>query len=259
MCTASAFAQTADKAKMECLYRLSFLKDTTSTATTDDMMVLRFNKDKSLFFSERSYMLDSLLLSDQAPAVQADILAGGAGKYGKRVAMYNVLKDFKGKKIDYADNVGGEYYRYTEDLPDFGWAISGERKKIGDYTCTKATCSFRGRTYEAWFTDEIPVSDGPWKFHGLPGLILEVYDTAKHYSFVFAGLRGSGADIALLPLKYTDTTREKYLKAYRNYIKDPLAFLSATSGLKVELNSSSSLARRRKPKAGANYDAMERY
>ena len=49
-------AQENDKANMECLYRLSFLKDTTSTVTTDDLMVLRFNKDKSLFYSYNSYI-----------------------------------------------------------------------------------------------------------------------------------------------------------------------------------------------------------
>ena len=43
----SAFAQNTDRAEMECLYRLSFLKDTTNTVTTDDLMVLRFNKEKS--------------------------------------------------------------------------------------------------------------------------------------------------------------------------------------------------------------------
>ena len=118
-------------------------------------------------------------------------------------------------------------------------------------------CNFRGRTYEAWFTTEIPVKDGPWKFHGLPGLILEVYDIQKHYSFVFVGLRSSDANITMLPRKYTQSSREKYLKAYKNYIKDPVAFISAASGMKITLNSSS----RRKPKPNklTNYDVMERY
>lgn len=44
------------------------------------------------------------------------------------------------------------------------------------FNCTKATVAFRGREFIAWFTSEIPVTYGPWKFHGLPGLILEVHD-----------------------------------------------------------------------------------
>ncbi len=249
-------AQENDKANMECLYRLSFLKDTTSTVTTDDLMVLRFNKDKSLFYSYNSYTLDSLLCSDKGSSIQMDILANGSSKYGKRVVSYNILKDFRNNLIDYTDNVGGEHYRYEEDLPDFNWIISTEQKKVWDYACQKAICDFRGRTYEAWFTTEIPVKDGPWKFHGLPGLILEVYDIQKHYSFVFVGLRKSGANITMLPRQYTKSSREKYLKAYKNYIKDPVAFISAASGMKITINGST--GRKPKPNKSVNYDVMER-
>lgn len=253
----SVFAQDTERAEMECLYKLSFLKDTTSTVTTDDLMVLRFNKDKSLFYSYNTYTLDSLLCSDKGSSIQMDILTNGSSKYGKRVVSYNILKDFKNNMIDFTDNIGGTHYRYQEDLPDFKWIISTEQKKIRDYTCQKATCNFRGRTYEAWFTAEIPVKDGPWKFHGLPGLILEVYDMQKHYSFVFVGLRNSDANITMLPRQYTKSSREKYLKTYKNYIKNPIAFISAASGMKITLSGSTN----RKPKLNksVNYDVMERY
>ncbi len=253
----SAFAQNSERAEMECLYRLSFLKDTTHTLTTDDLMVLRFNKEKSLFYSLNSYTLDSLLCSDQGSAVQMDVLANGSSKYGKRIVSYNILKDFRNSQIDYTDNVGGEHYRYKEDLPNFNWVISTEQKKIWDYTCQKATCYFRGRTYEAWFTTEIPVNDGPWKFHGLPGLILEIYDIQKHYSFVFVGLRRSDANITMLPRQYTNSSREKYLKAYKNYIKDPVAFIAASSGMNITVKKTST--RKLGQNKTANYDAMERY
>lgn len=250
-------AQNMGKAELECLYRLSFLKDTTTDITTDDLMVLRMNKQKSIFYSYNSYTLDSLLCSAQGGAIQMDIIANGSGKYGKRIVSYNILKDFGKKQLDHTDNVGGEHYRYQEELPSFNWQITDEQKKIGNYTCQKAVCEFRGRAYEAWFTSEIPVNDGPWKFHGLPGLIMEVYDTQKHYSFAFAGLRNSDADITMLPRQYTQISREKYLKAFKNYTKDPIGFISASSGMKIITNNSSA----RKPKAAvsANYDVMERY
>lgn len=59
---------------------------------------------------------------------------------------------------------------------EFDWKFSDETKTIQNFECTKATVDFRGRQYIVWFTTDIPVSFGPWKFHGLPGLILEVYD-----------------------------------------------------------------------------------
>lgn len=66
-----------------------------------------------------------------------------------------------------------------DDTVKFDWQITEETKLIQNFKCTKATLKFRGRDFIAWFTTEIPVSYGPWKFHGLPGLILEVYDVDK--------------------------------------------------------------------------------
>jgi len=63
-----------------------------------------------------------------------------------------------------------------EDFPAWQWRLTDGVKKIGGFNCQKATIEFRGREYTAWFTEEIPVPFGPWKFQGLSGLILEVYD-----------------------------------------------------------------------------------
>ena len=64
-----------------------------------------------------------------------------------------------------------------EPLNLFNWKLCNETKDILGYNCNKATCTFRGRDYEAWFTRKIPFKAAPWKFHGLPGVILEVYTT----------------------------------------------------------------------------------
>lgn len=89
-----------------------------------------------------------------------------------------VSKNFKDNSLltlDYSYNPDNFFY-VEEKLPNFDWKIDNETKEILGYTCKKATTSFRGRNYIAWFATEISVSDGPWKFGGLPGLILEVTD-----------------------------------------------------------------------------------
>jgi len=58
----------------------------------------------------------------------------------------------------------------------WNWTITNETKKIGNFICTKASTTFRGRNYVAWFTQEVSLPYGPWKFYGLPGLILEVLE-----------------------------------------------------------------------------------
>ena len=64
-----------------------------------------------------------------------------------------------------------------KDSVEISWKIMKAEKKIGLFKCNKATTKFRGRKYEVWFTREVPVPYGPWKFHGLPGLIVEVRDS----------------------------------------------------------------------------------
>jgi GLPGLI family protein len=65
-----------------------------------------------------------------------------------------------------------------DSIKSFDWKIhNNETKKIGKYLCTKATTSFRGRNYIAYFTEELPFNAGPFKFKNLPGLILQIENT----------------------------------------------------------------------------------
>lgn len=73
----------------------------------------------------------------------------------------------------------GEDLIVKEDMLKWNWEITEDTKMLGNFLCIKAITKFRGRTYEAWFTNNVPVSFGPWKFHGLPGLILEVREESN--------------------------------------------------------------------------------
>lgn len=74
-------------------------------------------------------------------------------------------------------------YAVFEDLPKMKWKLYNEKRKIGNYDCKKATTLFRGREYIVWYTEKIPISLGPWKFNGLPGLILAAEDISGMYKW----------------------------------------------------------------------------
>ena len=81
-----------------------------------------------------------------------------------------------------------------------------------------ATADFRGRRWTAWFATDIPVSDGPWKLSGLPGLILEAYDKGHQYTFTAVGLeRVAEEPIVFTPCGgkngYRTVDRRAFLKA----------------------------------------------
>jgi GLPGLI family protein len=79
-------------------------------------------------------------------------------------------------------------YRYTEPVPKFEWKIQSDTATILGYKCIKATTTFRGRIYDAWFAPFIPVRQGPWKFSGLPGLILKTADTKGYFEWTAIGI-----------------------------------------------------------------------
>lgn len=94
-----------------------------------------------------------------------------------------VYKNFHNGKVIAIEDLASKNYAYQElDVP-LDWRMSGDSKEFSGYKVQKATTSFAGREYIAWFTTEIPIADGPYVFHGLPGLIVELYDTQNHYHF----------------------------------------------------------------------------
>ena len=106
-----------------------------------------------------------------------------------------------------------QHYRYSEPAPRQEWKLSTETQTICEHRCQKATCHWRGRDFVAWFAPDIPIRRGPWKFGGLPGLILKVYDKDRLYTFEAVGIQKGNFPIWQYPKKrYRPSTRQKVWK-----------------------------------------------
>lgn len=90
-----------------------------------------------------------------------------------------IITDKRKDTLKYTSNSGETKFLVNEKIKPFKWILHNETRKIGSFICNKATTYFRGRNYIAWYATKIPTNNGPWKFSGLPGLILEVYDFDK--------------------------------------------------------------------------------
>lgn len=116
---------------------------------------------------------------------------------------------------------------YVKEItPKINWKITKEVKTIGKFKCIKASANFRGRDYTAWFTTAISLPYGPWKLNGLPGLILEAYDSNKHVYWYFKNT------------EYPYKTKEnvKYLKIpKKNKIKNYIEY-KAFQKIQIEKN-----------------------
>ncbi|MDN3586811.1 GLPGLI family protein [Pedobacter aquatilis] len=99
-----------------------------------------------------------------------------------------IYKNFSRRNIFFDGIVGFKPYLASDSIPNFKWKITKERGKVLNYSCTKAVAKFRGRTYTAWYTDEISIRNGPWKFCDLPGLIIKVNDEQGIFTYILSGI-----------------------------------------------------------------------
>lgn len=177
-------------------------------------------------------------------------------RYGGRVYdHFHILKSHPdANHLMFIGNAGLDKFIYDEQTPNFGWQLKPtEKKEIGGYTCSLAIGSYAGRTYKAWFTTEIPVSDGPWKFCGLPGLILEAEDLSGEYFFSCTKIQKHDDFIAIRGMDTAfKTTRERFLKAFQRAKEDPGAIIQSL-GNKVQ---GDLLKKKQKKRA---YNPQEKY
>jgi len=148
--------------------------------------VMYFNNFESIFYSLPININGSknktAEIKDQDNVQTIDVkLSDSIGNLYYRDLKSN---DFICREASLVNNFKSKYYIYEDQgAQHLSWDLKDDYKTISGYNSQKATVDFRGRTYEAWFTTEIPFPYGPWKLGGLPGLILEVYDLSKEVSF----------------------------------------------------------------------------
>lgn len=137
-----------------------------------------------------------------------------------------VYKNFLSKKLLLSDYIMAKKVLITDTLNNLKWKISTEHRKVLNYTCTKATVNFRGRNYTAWFTEQIPLPLGPWKFGDLPGLIIKVTDNEGKFDYELTGinLRAKFDDkIIAIPLAYAKDkaiTHQQFISLLNKKIAD---------------------------------------
>jgi GLPGLI family protein len=136
------------------------------------------NDEKSFYYETQKNKIDDEQKTDEDGTINQTIFLGKNNNQ-KRFQIYETNKDTL-YNVDYLDE---EQIINFEVFPKMEWDIIPEIKKIDTYTCNKAEIVFRGRKYTAWFTTEVPIQLGPWKFNGLPGAILEVYDETKTFAW----------------------------------------------------------------------------
>lgn len=250
---------TLDTYNIQVKYEMKFMPDTLARDNYNKVTTVLNLTPKGLsFFREYGlFRSDSVVAHHLENGQVRHSIRSKASKYiGKRYGDYIILKSWPEKNVlFYREQIGLDgHFTYTESKPDFGWEIDfNQTKEIAGHTCHAAKGSYAGRDYQAWFTTDIPISDGPWKFCGLPGLILEVYSLDEEYIYTCMSIRNAEGPLYILGMDYNlKTTRERFLKAKKRYEVNPAAAIAAMSS-KIQSNINL------KNRADVPYNPQEKY
>lgn len=224
----SAFAQNKeieDQIKYKAIYELTYAPDSTdiNELKTEDFNLFMGNK-VSIFASRGRTMSDSLKMNLQGRDIGSMDFEERA-KRTKTEFESVIYKGFPEEKISYSYKILRDNLRYEEDLNQFSWEILPENKLIEGYQSQKATTTFAGRNYIAWFTSEIPISEGPYKFNGLPGLILKISDVQNHYNYKLKSFEKfkNPASVELKVSHFIKSDKKEILESIKEYKLDPFA------------------------------------
>lgn len=116
-------------------------------------------------------------------------------------------------------------YTKEEPIATIEWSIQPQKKEILQQECQMATATFKGRNYTAWFAPAIPISSGPWKLHGLPGIILAANDDKNEISFTCTkiSLPEKNTPAIAVSKNAIRVSPEKFDKTKKAFEKDPKA------------------------------------
>jgi GLPGLI family protein len=211
------------------VYQVTMKLDSTDRANIKtENAHLDISDGNSIFYGENRLKRDSLMgrmrqtgsfnfdrTQMQSLSTNLDFLIEKEYKTGKKLYKARILRD---------------QYAYEEDRP-MDWKILPETATIGEYKTQKAETQFAGRIWYAWFTTDVPFQDGPYKFSGLPGLIVKVEDSKGDYSFDLKEAKKIN-EVAKFDQRGSTITvkRAAFEKQQEQFRKDPMAAMASMGG-----------------------------
>lgn len=192
-----------------------------------------FSRDFTLYFNTKKSLYKEINIVKKKKK-HSNLEEDGGLQLNIDVPRNNITPEFfyNDKKSFYFMEIRSDQELLTKEDPfNWTWSLKEKSKKIGGFNCQKATIRFRGRNYIAWFTQKIPIPFGPWKFKGLSGLILEIYDEDRVFYIAATKVKiNTNVDCPIVvdKTKFKNSlTINEYLKKLTDFNKAFFAKLSS--------------------------------
>lgn len=223
--------EVLDTTRFVVSYRMHYQQRPENEHPMEDLLLLEVGSRRTKFYSYKTWQTDSLVRVTPPEQIMANL---GSFHSGVRDELF---RDQTTGRLTHTDQIGMDHLLYSEPLPAIDWELEeGERTILG-YACRRARCTFRGRNYEAWYAPEIAVSAGPWKFGGLPGLILAIKDDAGVLDMEATGVEQRVEPIRMTDRNYMKTSRKKYRELKQKIMTDPIGYLTNNSNVSITVTS----------------------
>lgn len=226
----SSNAQKNNSMNYQAIYRLNYQSTKVDDKQKQEDMLLFISSKFTKFLSIGKHKKDSLLRNKKNTNSNfSEVLRN----IPKTNFNYVIINELDNSKIIYNQKILKDNFSY-EEYPALKWEISDEKKTVSGYSSQKAITEYAGREYTAWFTSEIPVSSGPYKFGGLPGLIIDISDKDKDYNFKLIKLKKLDSPILLENNpNIIKTEKDVFLKVLKDYEENPFKKMEQ-SGIKID-------------------------
>lgn len=199
------------------VYEYSFAEDSTQLDIKKrEFLNLDIHKNSSRFYSSDIPEQDSLVRIKEKPK----------DKFPYQGIQYLdvIVKNYPDFNMTLYTSCQNYYQVKMQKKPK--WKIFPEKEKILNFLAQKATTTLYNRKWTVWFTTDIPIQDGPYLLHGLPGLIVKAEDEKKGISFQLVEIRSlRNSDPEELPYYFRHklilVTENSFKTILKNYFENP--------------------------------------
>ena len=235
--TINVTAQIRDSTSIKITYKFLIRDDSTlKKSIREDLIILEMGKKYSKCFSLYRSLNESIL-NDQFTEQQkkgAEKMSIDLSNFTKTGTTVNYYRNSSSNVITYTDQLFMDSY-LVDDTVNMQWELQKDTITLVGYFCNKAHTTFRGRNYSAWYTTQIPMPFGPYKFGGLPGVILFIKEDKGNFDFqcVDIEILKQKQLLELDKIKQIKVNRLTHKKLVKHMIENPDAF-AASQGFSVE-------------------------
>lgn len=200
------------------IYDVEYRKDSTQNVSTKENYHLDIEPNIVKYYPRDFYIGDSLVTNN------LQITDGSKFNTSHIITHKTGSSDY-----DYHDVLESAVLKlHSKSFQE--WKLTNEKKKVNDLNLQKATTNWGGRKWTAWFTTDIPFQEGPYKFHGLPGLIVELSDNKKDYQFELVKSQKISKPVKNMYIDFmvknaVSVDDKKYRDSKLKYYDSPISYL----------------------------------